>query len=289
MTLLMSATAIAYLPYTDLLISGRGFPLEVTRNYNSRSQKNGVFGFGWSFSYGIRVIKNNKIISIKESDGSKSSYTLSQEKSQKSGGEIAYLPLRGNIKVVEKYDHSFVRIFGNGSKEYFDNTGKLVKKVDANGNNLKIVYNSKQAIDYVEDSSGRRLVFKYNNKGKILSIQDPIGRIYQYNYDPEGNLVEVISPTGLKTQFSYDLYHNLTKLNYPDGNHTNFFYDHEKDLILKEVGPGKKITTYQYTIKNRNATDFTTVVTDSEGNKTKYNYQIKNNSITLNIIDHERE
>lgn len=42
-------------PTTDLSIPCVGFPLSVTRSYNSRSLYTGIFGFGWSSNLDIRA------------------------------------------------------------------------------------------------------------------------------------------------------------------------------------------------------------------------------------------
>lgn len=272
-----------YLLYTDFLIPCRGFPLEIARTYNSRSLDSGDFGFGWTFTYGIKTTKTKGMISIKESDGSSSNYFLSKEK-ESNVRDTVYLPMRGIIRVVEKDNNGFIRISSISSKEYFDSTGRLIKKEDANGNIFKIIYKDNY-IDYVEDASGRRLIFKYTTNGKISSIKDPIGRVYQYTYDAQDNLIEVFSPSGQKTQFSYDSYHNLVKITYPNASYTTFLYDQEKDLLLKEAGPGVKTTTYQYILENKEANSYSTIVIDSLGNKTKYDYLMRTNGITLNIIN----
>jgi len=272
-----------YLPYTDFLIPCRGFPLEITRTYNSRSLDNGDFGFGWTFTYGIKVTKTKGMISIKESDGSSSNYFLSKERNP-NVRDTLYLPVRGITRLLEKDNNGFIRISANGSKEYFDNTGRLIKKEDANGNILRIAYKHGY-IDYVEDVGGRRLIFKYTTNGKISSIEDPIGRVYKYKYDTRDNLIEFFSPAGQKTQFSYDSYHNLVQLTYPNATSTTFVYDHEKDLLLKETGPGLRTTTYQYILEDKDANSHSTIVIDSLGHKTKYQYLTTMNGMTLNIIN----
>src|SRR3989338_7166246 len=62
----------------DLLIPLRGIPLEVKRTYRSRSRYNAMFGYGWDFSFNIRLRKlSNGDVTILTGDNRRNEFKKS--------------------------------------------------------------------------------------------------------------------------------------------------------------------------------------------------------------------
>jgi uncharacterized protein RhaS with RHS repeats len=56
----------------------------------------------------------------------------------------------------------------------------------------------------------------------------------------------VTGMVGETTRFAYDPDHNLTEITLPDGGRISQRYDRQKDLILRQQGPGVKVTECTY-------------------------------------------
>src|SRR6185436_18869342 len=80
----VTATALAgvnvktgnfYLPVQDVYLPCYGYPLEVTRTYNSVSTRVGPFGYGWNFNYDLRIsAAADKKLTVVEPDGYVNTY-----------------------------------------------------------------------------------------------------------------------------------------------------------------------------------------------------------------------
>ena len=79
-----------YLPFRDLHIRAYRLPLTIDRAYNSRSTEDGVFGFGWSFTYGIRIRADAGGLSVLEGDGSARQYRSSSAGFEPTVGPYSY-------------------------------------------------------------------------------------------------------------------------------------------------------------------------------------------------------
>ncbi len=219
------------LSYQDLYIPARGFPLEVSRSYNSRSTNKGIFGYGWWSSLDSRLEQvPNGSIQISELDGSSKTYTPASS-AQKELKEKIYRPAFPSIHyVLQNPDGTFSRFFGGGKKEVYSRLGRLVKKEDAFGNGLLYEYDRNEArLLSVSDTSGRKIGLTYTSAGLLHKLVDPLNRTLTYDYDTRGNLIRVTGFAGEVISFSYDRDHNLEVITFPDGNKITNVYDTHRD------------------------------------------------------------
>lgn len=257
-----------FLYYQDLFIPSMAIPLRIERVYNSRSVYRTPFGYGWNFNYfTIITSENDGKLKTYESDGSITIY----KRIRRTEKYDTYVSTRDKTTIImDKNTANYIRFLKNCGKEYFDQSGRLVKLVDRNGNSTILRYDKTGNLTSVTDPSNRVITLTYDNNGLITSIKDPIDRELKYAYDKRQNLIAAVDANGHTTKFFYDDLHNMTLITYPDGSDTAFEYDIEKDLIVSEKGPGQRKTTYRY---YSNAGTLITVVTDSLGRKTKYSYE----------------
>jgi len=265
-----------YFPTTDLSIPCVGFPLSVTRSYNSRSLYTGIFGFGWSSNLDIRAEVQKYKVVMMEADGFRETFTFVQQK----GGVRRFRSPGGNKSIEIQKDRITMVNRQTGRKRIFDAKGKILERVDRYGNSQKFVYNAKGHLSQVKDAAGRLLKIKTDASGKVVQITDPIGRTIRYGYDARSNLTSVIDRAGHKTGFSYDDLHNLVRIDYLNGGSTKLAYDTQRDLIVKEEGPEKRSTSYRYKIDPKNPERWTVEVIDALGNTTRYDYS-KNGSYLI--------
>ncbi len=157
----------------------------------------------------------------------------------------------------------------------YDDDGRLIARVDAEGNR----------IEYSRDIENRQEI-----------VEDRMGNITVYNYDEKGNIIEMVDPMGNKTTFTFDS--NNNKLSETDalGNTIYFTYDSENRVTSKTDQLGNKIEYYYNSsgqiesIKEPNGNVIVNTfddkgnlvcVSDSSGKKTIYNYDNSGNLVSI--------
>ena len=66
-----------FISYTDVIVSGAGKPLEITRTYNSKSTEMGWFGFGWGseFETHLKISADGSVIVQENGAGALTRFT----------------------------------------------------------------------------------------------------------------------------------------------------------------------------------------------------------------------
>ena len=257
-----------YIQQTDYRLPGFGEGLEVTRTYNSKMQRSGIFGFGWSSAfdesinaYGTTLLRLN----LPDARGVYFSRPSTSE---------AYLPkkpldLHGQI--VKNADNTYTLTFADGRIHQFNTSGKLVSMADRHSNTITLTYDANARPITVTDASGRTLTLTYNSSGKVGSIADASGTIATYTHATLARLSSVTYADGSKFTFTTvfsgsNMYVGTVKdaLNNVLESHT---YDSQGRALTSEVaGNG----TERYTLSYVSAAQ--TDVTDALGRVTKYFY-----------------
>jgi hypothetical protein len=63
------ATGNMYRNATDIHLAAQSIPVAITRTYNSRSNHNGTFGYGWTFAYDESITENDGSATYRDADG----------------------------------------------------------------------------------------------------------------------------------------------------------------------------------------------------------------------------
>jgi YD repeat-containing protein len=230
---------------TDIFIPSPGFPLTVTRTYNSNSSFPGVFGHGWHSEFDQRIVFNpgRQRCHVVEPGGTLLEFRLDAERNQ-------YVSLRKGWQTVTVQENgTAVRTFPGGRTDYFDASGRLVKRSDLNGNEQRLIFSENGHLVQVVSSAKQSLFLSYDGNGRISRIEGSNGRVYRYEVNPDGDLVMAVDPLGRSTLYEYDNNHKLTGVRYPDGNGKSVSYDADTGLILSEAGPGEYRREYAYDFK----------------------------------------
>lgn len=188
----------------DIKIQSR-IPLSLTRSYNSKEEKIGVFGKGWRHSYEISISREENGYIVHLSDGQDEAYLLDDE---------------GNIVSV------------------FDDFDRLKKTEDG------FEYKSIEGLSYLFNKEGRllcmerkdkvKVVLSYDTKGRLLSVSDKAGNSLNLSYDDLGKLREVKDHTGRKIEYRYES-GQLGTVYYGGQRAYDYFYD--KELLVKIKNP----------------------------------------------------
>jgi len=171
------ATGNLVLTETDIRIPTVGFPLEVTRTYNSltASTATGVFGSGWTWNYGVAldVTTDAYGVILTAADGAKHYFKRNPDGTFTS--EYGLFSLLSYDSTSQEY----TLLHPNQDREVFDSTGKLLRQVDPDGNTTTLTRDGAGLVTTVTEPTGRTLTFTYAS-GRIATITDPLGRVYRY-------------------------------------------------------------------------------------------------------------
>jgi len=163
---------------------------------------------------------------------------------------------------------TWVRGFTDGSKEHFNSKGELVRKVDTNGNYLKLDYKH-NLLTSVTDRNGRKISFFYDSNKKLKQIKTPDGKVCTFKVDKNGNLIYAKNVRGFEFKYEYDSHHRLITVIYPKGRKEIMKYD-AQDRINHHEGPEDIKTKYKYDTKgNPEKYFFVTVTKDIGKGKSK--------------------
>lgn len=196
----------------DVSIKGPGgFPLSLERWYNSRSPKDGPFGYGWTHSFNQYIkffgVENGvaKLVWV-DGTGGERYYSTSDH----SSGNIPLgLRLDGPDGIgavfLRNADGTYSITESNGLKYVFENVSpgasdsglksRLLFVSDRNGNRMSLHYDVACGgnLCKVTDGTGRGLRFDYIG-GRISQIKDWSGRRWSYSYSQVGDLVSYKNP-----------------------------------------------------------------------------------------------
>ncbi len=157
----------------------------------------------------------------------------------------------------------------------FDAKGNVVQIKDAVGQTTSFTYDQQSNLSSITDPTGATTSFTYDSSGNMTSQTDASGATTRFEYNSLGRLIKVIDPSGNATNSTYDANGNKTSETDANGNTTYYEYNYKGQLIKVKDALGN-VTTYTYGGTGCSScgggTDKLTVITDANGNATKYEY-----------------
>jgi RHS repeat-associated protein len=255
-----------YIQQTDYRLQGFGAGLEITRTYNSRMQRPGLFGFGWSsiLDESIKTY-NSTLMRLNLADGRAVYFA-------RPGTTAPYVQVPpGDFRgqVVQNVDNTYTLTLGDGAVHQFDASGKLLSFTDPNNNSISLSYDGNGRPVTITDAAGRTVTLAYDSEGKIGSMSDSTGTIATYTHWIFGILTNVTYADGSQFNFNQTFIVNyilIASVTDALGNvlesHT---YDSQNRALTSEVaGNGTERYTLNYVSANE------TDVTDALNHVTKY-------------------
>jgi RHS repeat-associated protein len=233
------ATGNFYETQTDLAVGGRGVGLNLTRTYNSMAAAEGttgIFGHGWSNSFGDHVVAEKEAVTVYHGNGSAVPF-----KETKGGGFIA--PSWTQDKLTGNSTIGYSLILENQVKYQFEgSTGRLQSVTDRNGNQTTLAYNKAGQLETITDPAGRKITLAYNGEGLVESAKDPLGHTAKYTY-AEGTLASVTLPGEAKArwQYHYGEAHQMTSMIDGRGDETTNEYNGSHELTSQTDPAGHKV------------------------------------------------
>ena len=195
-------------------------------------------------------------------------------------------PLNGTDTFDERADQSKYAITKftyytdeEAAKLGYKAKGLLKSQIDPTGAETKYTYDANGNQATVTDPEGNVTKNEYNAIGWLTKKVSPSGNISTFEYDLDGRLVKAVLNKGETSRTTYDLMGRKTQEISP--NQYKASEDGLKDAPPVQAYKNNEVgTRYTY---NTNGTLET--LTDAEGNKIKYTYDIYGNILTEKLID----
>lgn len=256
-------TGNMYLQQNDYQLPSVGYGIDLARTYNSKSQKVGIFGRGWSSMYDESIhIYSSSFVRFGAADGKATYFS-------RSSTGAAFSPIEQDLRgqIAQSVNGSFTLAMVDGSATQFNSGGKLLSLMDRNGNATSLTYDSNGFLSSVTDPFGRALTLTTNANGLVTSISDTMGTVATYTYGGNNELLSVIYADNSAFNFAYDGSLRLTTVTDALGHivesHT---YDNQGRALTSEKQGGVD----HYSLNYISATE--TDVTDGLGRITKYTF-----------------
>jgi len=275
---------------TDVSITGRGFSINITRNYRSHRHKDSTIGYGWAMDYNIKAIRiyQSGILNyIYLNDGSSTNHKFKKDatnpnKFVRSQEPLSYFmrDTQTNILTLHK---------AHNQKYVFDGNDKISWVEDWLGNKLNFEYGAGQIIKIADDAN-HYVTLSYNSANLIEKITDFTGRAWTYIYDDDatdGDINDLLYVTGPNTP-EYPNGHTVSYW-YTDHNLIDI-YDANDDLVVhnhysiddkvvqQDIGEGSYLFDYN-DLQNK-----TTTITDREGVRTEMVYDGGTGQLTSQTV-----
>lgn len=232
--------------------------IELVRHYNSKSNRAGPLGFGWSYGYETELKRiGAHEIHVRQADGRRVVFNLDETKRYR-----GVSPTDGHIEVTDKL---YRWKWPSGKVLSFDEQGWLTGIKKPAGSHLSFTYAPNKTLVAITDQAERRLSFDTDKQRRITRIRTPLGAI-AYAYDKFGNLTKVTYPDNTHKRYEYrdpaDA-HNLTAVIDRNGGQTSFAYDNQDRAISTAKSQGIEALRLAYQKGG-------TIVTNSKGHQTFY-------------------
>ena len=178
---------------------------------------------------------------------------------------------RSNEYVIP-LSRGFRRHLPNGIVETFDDSGRLIKAVDRNGNFIEISWKPKEVL--VTDNRGRRFRLILED-GKVKTAKYGKKIVASYQHDGE-DLKRIKNAYNEVFRHDYDDFHNLTKTTYPDGTTEGLSYNVKKDWVVKFTDRRGCVESYGFGQNKKNSDHYFSTVEKRCGrrivNRSKYEF-----------------
>lgn len=245
--------------WLDLSVSGTGFDLKVQRYYNSRSNFNGMFGFGWCSDFETALTKTPEGNLKYQECGA--------------GQELVYTKGKGDSKEVEETVSQIIdyvkRTNRTATTAYIDRLrGQLLNSPDArvrwakqaslptpsikkgtvySADSLEveqIVWNGEHYVRSVADGTTQ----KFDANGRLVVVGDKNANLIKLDW--KGDLLkDVIDNNGRKLSFQH-ANKRVTGVLGPSGLKVEYKYDGEDLISVKNMWKN----TYNFKYENHNLT-----------------------------------
>ncbi|HET8798498.1 MAG TPA: DUF6531 domain-containing protein, partial [Thermoanaerobaculia bacterium] len=267
---------------TDLEIRTVGFPISVSRLYESSRAVDGEMGVGWVTGLSARIYLT-MVLKDTLAEGDNEAYVRLPSGTLYRFVEDAfgnYVPPPGRFdRLIHNADGTWeLRLQRTRSVYRYAATGELTGMTDDSGNSLVWSYEKGRLTRIAYNPGGdpkslglRYVELTWGSDGRLSDVTDHTGRSVHYDYDSAGRLAGVTNPLGQSTRYEYAAGRSGPLLRAIDDhwnrNVTTVTYD-ANDRVKTYTDRGETYTyTYAYQGQSR-----VTAKSDSSGNTRVYTF-----------------
>jgi len=214
----------------------------------------------------------NRITQITDPKGQRIQYTYN------SLGDLAAVTNRESEVTRYQYNrsHGLLEIIDptgvRVTRNIYDDDGRLVAIVDADGNRVDITIDVAGRQQIVTDRLGNQTIYVYDDNGNVLSETNSLGETITRTYNARGELLTQVDALGNTSSFTYDTNGNqLTDTN-ALGETRTFAYNASGLLLTETDDAGNVVEINTYDGNNNLLT-----TTDASGNTTSNTYDAQGN------------
>lgn len=249
----------------DLTI-GNIYPINIRRNYISRSEYDSTMGYGWAMSYDKRLftLPNGSLL-LREGAGKRGrfelyngQYVIIRYRPQSfcnPGHFCGWMPpvVDKTIVLVKNEDGTYTVTRKGGDREQYDSYGRLVKMQDPAGNAVVFFYeldvrSPLWGLLPANVNQSASAIVAYDYRVSRIEEQDAAGnninRWVLFHYDmTTGRLTDLVDNTGRTVTYGHDSIGNLTSVAGPASSATYGYTDPNYRHSLTTVDEGDGVYT----------------------------------------------
>ncbi len=227
--------------YTDQ--AGNAFIIDTANGIESITDTNGITqtfsSSGITSSDGRNLTytrdAQGRITTITQPDGSQIHYGYDFY------GDLATVTdAAGNVtRFTYDTDHLLENVYDplgrQGARNEYDDSGRLIAEVDAQGNMTSFDHVLPQNIETKSDALGNKTTYVYDDQGNVTEQIDPLGDVTQSTYDGQHHVLSqtviLADGTRLTTSYTYNAAGQKTSQTDPMGATTYYTYDAQGNLL----------------------------------------------------------
>jgi len=154
------------------------------------------------------------------------------------------------------------------ARQLFDDTGKLIGIIDANGHTNQFVHDLANRTETIFDRMGNQTIYGYDTRGNVTTEVDALGHTTQNTYDDNNNVTSTTDPLGHTTSYGYDANGYRNAITNAMGEVTRSGLDNAGRLLSKTNAAGNT-TSFDY-----DSAGHRTKVTDALNHSTTFSHDI---------------
>ena len=264
-----------YYSIPEVRVQKPGIPLEITRTYNSRSNIEGVFGYGWVTNLDIVCQEGpDGSILVTDSDGFVMRYTkdgiskeelrasyierlvrIRREEDRERGGErqdgwYADFGRRLSedsdlrVSVGQSLPRAWVDAEPGAYISYDRGSERLTKRQDGTylrvrSDGTRYGFDRLGKLRSYTDSGRRGMRLDYDRDSRLIKVSHTEGGTFSLRWNDNNQISEILDTTNRRIAYTYDQEGNLRNVEGPGARQIAYVYDEEHNLTAGRQPDGQ--------------------------------------------------